>query len=304
MKGLFMRDFLNLGMQFFADEATGEAVEAAAPQVPTAVAEATNTGTGESAAAVDSGVPAPATQTQPKETDAQFAAARREAEKQRDTAISELTGGKVTNYEQYKRNKLEVKPPVNIELSPAEKAIAQGVYDATYRELSDEGNTESVAKRLAKVEADTRAGELISAKRLQVEQEHSAISKQLDMIVRANPDFTKNGEVNIPDEVMEGIKKYIDLGLADEKHPFAAYKLFEAEQTGKLTNSKVLELEAKIAAMNSNTSAAEATTGSISSETAAEKDFYTSEEWSALPMDTRQKFIRNGTFDKCAAKWK
>jgi hypothetical protein len=224
--------------------------------------------------------------------------------KDRDKFVSELSDGKFTSYKQFKQNKLEAKPNVNVELTAAEKAIAQGVYDATYRELSDEGNTESVAKRLAKVEADTRAGELISAKRLQVEQEHSAISKQLDMIVRANPDFTKNGEVNIPDEVMEGIKKYIDLGLADEKHPFAAYKLFEAEQTGKLTNSKVLELEAKIAAMNSNTSAAGATTGSISSDTAAEKDFYTSEEWSALPMDIRQKFIRNGTFDKCAAKWK
>jgi hypothetical protein len=224
--------------------------------------------------------------------------------KDRDKFVSELSDGKFTSYKQFKQDKLEAKSNVNVELSPAEKAIAQGVYDATYRELSDEGNTESVAKRLAKVEADTRAGELISAKRLQVEQEHSAISKQLDMIVRANPDFTKNGEVNIPDEVMEGIKKYIDLGLADEKHPFAAYKLFEAEQTGKLTNSKVLELEAKIAAMNSNTSAAGATTGSISSDTATEKDFYTSEEWSALPMDTRQKFIRNGTFDKCAVKWK
>jgi hypothetical protein len=115
--------------------------------------------------------------------------------------------------------------------------------------------------------------------------------KELGEIEREYPQTVRDGKVTLPDKA----EKLVAEGM----EPLAAMRLCELEQLrsdyGVLKQKYDAELE------NRRNFAASA--GSVSGGSAAEKDYYTSEEWDALTEKAREKFIRNGKVFDFMKKW-
>ncbi len=188
--------------------------------------------------------------------------------------------------------------PVTVDLSADETAIAQKVFDDVYRELVDEGNTDAVAKRLAAIEANSKKQEIIAQKRSQAEKTQQTFTKQLEQIFKENADY--KGE--LPDEVLEEMANIQAQGLAT--NPYAAHKLYLSNHAQENAKKEIEALKAKVEALTGNAANSAATTGNLGSGVAADKDYYTSEEWDKLPLDMRIAMTKSGKADKIMSKWK
>lgn len=114
---------------------------------------------------------------------------------------------------------------------------------------------------------------------------------QAERIGRAYPEFVKNGELSLPQEVMEQKEQ--------------GESLTEAVMHYDLKRTKAMyeELKAKYDAESANRTNAQATMGSLAGGEAVEKEYYTSQEWDRLPQKLREKFIKNGKVFDFMKKW-
>jgi hypothetical protein len=195
---------------------------------------------------------------------------------------------------------------ISVALTPQEQAGIQNEYNSMYAQYVNDGAPESVALALAKSFVDNKTNAILAEKRTQAEQTQAKQRGYIDSIIRDNPEFYKNGKVDVPSEVIDGIQQIQLSGLAD--NPYSAYQMYKSNKTQENLKQELEKLKATIAVKEGNTENAAATTGSASSGSpAAEKDFYTSKEWDELYKSNPElgkKMIRDGRFDKFAAKWK
>jgi len=105
------------------------------------------------------------------------------------------------------------------------------------------------------------------------------------------PDAAKDGEQNLPQEVMELREKGMSL--------LSAYRLYDLRQT----KTKLAQAEAKFEAEVANRAAEAAATGSLAGGEAHVKDYYTSEEWDKLPHSIKERFIKSGRIFEFMKKW-
>lgn len=257
-------------------------------------------------------VPASTTET-PAEPAAQVAQpditqtqefARRAAE-MRDKAIADFAKAAgiedVKTFDDVKKFK-QSKANAPIDLTPEEKTLADQVFQNSYKELLEEGNSESAAKRLAKLDADAKRNEIISAKRSQAEQTQQKQQGQLDAIIRENPEYLKDGKIAMPDEVKEAISDIMASGLAD--NIYSAHKIYMSDKAVKDSKKEIDELKATVEALKGNSANSAATTGGLATGPAVDQEFYTSEEYDRLPQEMKNKLIRSGKIDAIMAKWK
>jgi hypothetical protein len=188
-----------------------------------------------------------------------------------------------------------------VDLTPDEKAIAQKVYDDTYRAISEEGNSDAVSTRLASIEADKRAGEILTSKREQLSQTQQKQQGQFDQLIRDNPEYYKDGKISIPDEVHDAL---VNIMAANEGMSVtAAHKIYASDKAIKDNRKEMDELKATVAVLTGNKTNSDATTGSVASgSSAADKDFYTVDEVKA--MSTSEQLKHKKAIETSMKKWK
>ena len=113
----------------------------------------------------------------------------------------------------------------------------------------------------------------------------------LDELAREYPQAVSDGRLTLPEKAGELVENGME--------PLEAMRLCELEQL----RSDYGELRQKYDAELENKRNAAASTGSVSGGRAAEKDYYTSEEWDALSEKAKKKFIKNGKVFDFMKKW-
>lgn len=172
-----------------------------------------------------------------------------------------------------------------------------------YKAYIADGTPESVARDLADAKVDKKAQSLLETKRAQAQEVQGRQRQQFERILRENPELMKNGQPNIPQEVLDGMAEYQRSGLAD--NPYAAYKLYSSDNSVSKLSKEIESLKATISAKDGNAANSAATTGSAtSSGPAAESENYTKAQYEALPETMRDKLIASGKIFQIMKKWK
>lgn len=115
--------------------------------------------------------------------------------------------------------------------------------------------------------------------------------KDMEELAREYPQTVRDGKLALPEKAEELVKSGME--------PLEAMRLCELEQL----RSDYGELRQKYDAELENKRNAAASTGSVSGGRAAEKDYYSSEEWDGLSEKTKEKFIKSGKVFDFMKKW-
>ena len=115
--------------------------------------------------------------------------------------------------------------------------------------------------------------------------------EEKEAIAREYPDYLKDGELKLPEDVVTLNKGGMDA--------------LTACRVGDLKRTKELcaRLSAKLDADNANRANAAASIGRLSGGEAAGKDYYTSKEWDKLSKKEKEKFIKSGKVYEFIKKW-
>lgn len=113
----------------------------------------------------------------------------------------------------------------------------------------------------------------------------------MEELAREYPQAVRDGRLTLPEKAENLVKSGME--------PLEAMRLCELEQL----RSDYGELRQRYDAELENKRNAAASTGSVSGGMAAEKDYYTSEEWDALTEKAKEKFIKNGKVFDFMKKW-
>lgn len=175
--------------------------------------------------------------------------------------------------------------------------------DALYQKYVGEGATDAMARDFANSQIEQKSRQLIDSRQQQAQTARHQQASLFDRIVRENPDYMQNGQVSIPQDVLDGMADLQRAGLAS--NPYAAHMLYKAIHQTDALKQEVESLKAGKAAAAGNAANAQSTTGSVASgPAAAPKDFYTSDEWDNLDAATKHALVKSGTAFKMMARWK
>lgn len=113
----------------------------------------------------------------------------------------------------------------------------------------------------------------------------------LSRIKEEYPEFFESGKPEFPEEI-EHLREN-GMSVAE------AVRAFDL----KKTKERCAQLEKRLEIETENRENAAASTGSVAGGNAAEKDFYSSQEWDRLPPQSKEKLIRNGKIFEFMKKW-
>lgn len=114
----------------------------------------------------------------------------------------------------------------------------------------------------------------------------------VEAVGKEYPEYVRNGELLLPQEVQELQKDGIGI--------LEACRMEDLRKTKELAQT----LQAELAAERANRENARLSTGSVAGGEACEKDYYSSHEWDKLPAGQKEKLIRNGKIFEFMKKWR
>lgn len=174
--------------------------------------------------------------------------------------VKSLAGGEdVSQYIETARNTL----------SHDDTAKLAAEREALIQTYLENGIPEIVALDLAESKLEKRSNALLADKKAKEDSEQKKQRDQLDRILKENPNYTKNGEVLIPQDVIDDCIERINSGEAN--NIYSAHKLVKADLE-KVDLLKRLEVFEKTqSAVKANAENSVASVGSVTSTPAAEQ---------------------------------
>lgn len=187
-------------------------------------------------------------------------------------------------------------------LSSEEEKALEAEREQLYTQYTDQitGELTPLAKAFADMQIQHKRESLLNQKQAKAQEEQAKTLEAWDKIARSNPDYIKDGQIAIPEDVVNGVAK---IQAETGQDIYTSYMHYSSQQQIKQLKQEIAKLTAEKEATQANEAAKKASPGSLGGEPANDNDYVSSEEWDTLPYSKKRKLIENGKIYDFMKRW-